>query len=231
MTLAMCMGTGPALAVAPVPPVLPLIPDKAATVDGFVPAGWVIEQRLLADLNRDGRRDAVLLLRTAPPAAAASAPVPASTHSPERVLMVLLQQRSGWALAGANARLVPQLDLATQEDPLDNGELVAARGGFSLSLGLTSSAGSYLSAVLRWRFRVEPGCVRLIGYDRLQTHRATLDTQDLSINFLTAAVLHSSGNAQTDTSTRRRERLASNPRRCLPDLDDALSFQPLAPPR
>ncbi len=73
--------------------------------------------------------------------------------------------------------------------------------------------------------------MRLIGLDTLQTHRATQDTQDTSINFLTGAVLVRSGNAQTDGTTQRRSRLAHNPRRCLPDLVSAADFQPWpAPP-
>lgn len=214
----------------PVAAAAPVLPATATSVQGFVPAGWLVEQQQAADLNRDGRADAVLLLRPEGPP-----PAPGTGQSPERLLVVLLRQGvgqgTGWALAGHNSRLVPQLDLATQDDPLANGELLAKRGGFSLSLGLASTAGSYLSAVLVYRFRVERGCVRLIGHDRLQTHRATQETQDLSINFLTGQVLHSSGNAQGDTTSRRRERLASNPRRCLDDLDSALSFQPLGAPR
>lgn len=204
----------------------PTLPAQAAAPEAFVPAGWQVEQRQSVDLDRDGRPDAVLLLRPdAPPAQPGSGP------SPERVLAVLKARPGGWVLAGANARLVPQVDLATQEDPLANGELLAERGSAVLSLGLASTAGSYLSAVVRYRFRIEGGCVRLIGYDRLQTHRGTQDTQDTSVNFLTGAVQHTSGNAQGDTTAKRRARLAANPRRCLPDLDSAASFSPLGEPR
>ena len=205
----------------------PTLPATAGSPAGFVPAGWQIAQQMDADLNRDGRPDAVLLLQ---PNAEPSPP--RTGRSPERVLAVLLQQRQGWALVAQNARLVPRVDLATQEDPLVNGELAAGKPGvFSLSLGLTSTAGSYLSALQTYRFRLERRCVRLIGHDTLQTHRATQDTQDTSINFLTGAVLVRSGNAQTDATTQRRSRLADNPRRCLPDLGSALSFQPLGAPR
>lgn len=199
----------------------PSLPPAAANQTGFVPAGWQVAQQIAPDLNRDGRPDAVLLLQPdAPP------PAPGSGQSPERMLAVLLQHRLGWTLLAQNTRLVPQVDLVTQEDPLINGELAVTRNGFSLSLGLTSTAGSYLSALQTWRFRLERRCVRLIGLDTLQTHRATQDTQDTSINFLTGAVLVRTGNAQTDSTTQRRSRLAHNPRRCLPDLVSAADFQP-----
>ncbi|MDT7836161.1 hypothetical protein [Aquabacterium sp. OR-4] len=205
----------------------PILPTKAGSAAGFVPAGWQIAQQAAPDLNRDGRADAVLLLQPdAPPAA------PGTGRSPERLLLVLLQQRDGWALLQHNDQLVPQVDLATQEDPLINGELLAGKAGsFSLSLGFASSAGSYSSAMQTYRFRLDGRCVRLIGHDQLQTHRGTLDTRDTSINFLTGAVLHTLGNAQTDASTRQRARLASNPRRCLADLGSALAFEPLGPGR
>jgi hypothetical protein len=221
LLLACIAGLGTPAAAGP-----PALPATAASPAGFVPAGWQIAQQADTDLNRDGRPDAVLLLQPdAPPAA------PGTGRSPERVLAVLLQQRQGWALLAENARLVPQVDLATQDDPLINGELAVTRNGFSLSLGLASTAGSYLSALQTWRFRLEHRCVRLIGLDTLQTHRGTQDTQDTSINFLTGAVVVRSGNAQTDSTTQRRSRLTHNPRRCLPDLVSAADFQPQpAPP-
>lgn len=214
------------LAAAAAAQAAPQLPTQAATPEAFVPAGWQIEQRQSVDLDRDGRPDAVLLLR----ADAAPQP-PGAGLSPERVLAVLKARPGGWQLAGANARLVPQVDLAAQEDPLANGELLAERGSALLSLGLASTAGSYLSAIVRYRFRIEGRCVRLIGYGRLQTHRGTQATQDTSVNFLTGVVLHTSGNAQGETTARRRARLAANPRRCLGDLDSATSFTPLGEPR
>lgn len=221
LVLACIAGLGAPVAAAP-----PTLAATAASPAGFVPAGWQISQQVAPDLNRDGRPDAVLLLQPeAPP------PPPGTGRSPERVLAVLLRQRQGWALLAQNARLVPQVDLATQEDPLVNGELATTRHGFSLSMGLASTAGSYLSALQTYRFRLERRCVRLIGHDTLQTHRATQDTLDTSINFLTGAVLVRTGNAQTDGTTQRRSRVADNPRRCLPDLDSAAGFQPLGTPR
>lgn len=220
------LATAACLVMAGAAAAAPELPARAATPEAFVPAGWQIEQRQSADLDRDGRADTVLLLRADGPP-----PAPGTGTSPERVLAVLKNRPGGWQLAGANARLVPQVDLSTQEDPLANGELLAERGSAVLSLGLGSTAGSYLSAVVRYRFRIEGGCVRLIGYDRLQTHRATQETQDTSVNFLTGAVLHTAGNAQGDTTSRRQARLAANPRRCLPDLDSAVSFAPLGLPR
>lgn len=214
MLLAVFVGSAPAAAEAPAPQ------NRAANVADFVPAGWAIEQLHAADLNRDGREDALLLLRDE----AATGPGPG--RSPPRMLAVLLGDSAGFVLSARNTKLIPQVDLANQEDPLADGEIVARTGGFDIKLGLLSGVGSYLSMVMRYQFAYQDGCFRLIGYDRLETHRATLDTHDLSINYLTGVVARTSGNARTEANTVVSTTLATPPHRCLEDLDNAADFAP-----
>jgi hypothetical protein len=199
-------------------------PARAPTLEAAVPAGWAVERKVAVDLNRDAMRDAVLLLRRGSDAAPNTGG--AQGLSPQRALVVLKRVRSGYALWAFNDRLVPQVDLSSQEDPLDDGDLVAGRATFDLQLALMATAGSYQMASLRYRFRHQEGCLRLIGYDRKETHRATLETRDSSINFSTGTVVRSMGNAQSGAAQVRRERLASNPRRCLEDLGNAAEFVP-----
>jgi hypothetical protein len=213
--LAVLVGSAPAAAEAPAPP------SRAANVADFVPTGWAIEQLHAADLNRDGREDALLLLRHK---AAATGAGPG--RSPPRMIAVLLGDSAGFVLSARNTKLIPQVDLASQEDPLADGEIAARPGGFDIKLGLLSGAGSYLSMVMRYQFAYQDGCFRLIGYDRLESHRATLDTHDLSINYLTGAVVRTTGNARTDANTVVSTTLAAPPHRCLEDLDDAADFAP-----
>jgi len=187
-----------------------LVPDHAAQPAQFVPAGWALEKQSVADLDADGRADAILLMRHM------------ESGTLYRMLAVVLRQRganAGYALAELNRRLIPASDGTTLEDPLADGEIVTRRGGFDVKLLLQAGAGSYQSATVRYRFRRQDGCFRLIGYDRMETHRATLDTRDVSVNFLTGAVLRRTGNAQSDTSEERHEALTANPRRCFGELD------------
>jgi hypothetical protein len=210
-----------AAAQSPVPgPVAPppavQVPARAAQPAQFVPEGWIVEQQKVADFNGDGRDDALLLMR----------PRQAS-GVPQRILAVVLRQRGGYTLAELNRRLIPQADGSAQEDPMADGELNARPGGFDLKLALVAGAGSYQMATVRYRFRYVGGCFRLIGYDRMETHRATLATHDVSINFLTGAVVHRTGNAQSDVREERSEKLKANPRRCFGDLTSAADFNPL----
>ena len=96
----------------------PALPNRAATMAGFVPPGWVIEQQLSSDFNRDGRADALVLLRMAPaatqpprldtggPTATAGLPDDGSTvrRSSPRVVAVLLGSRNGYVVGPAKSR-------------------------------------------------------------------------------------------------------------------------------
>jgi len=214
----------PAIALAqlapPVDAAMARLPAAAATVESLVPVGWAIEQRHHADFNRDGHADVLLLLRQAA----------ATDTTPLRILLVALATATppGYALSAANARLVPRDASGTLEDPMANGEITVRPGGFELKLGMVPGAGSYLTATMRYRFRREGGCFRLIGYDRAETHRGTLDIRDLSVNFLTGAVIQTTGNAKSNATQTVRKRLAANPRRCLADLGSGWTFDPLA---
>jgi hypothetical protein len=197
------------------------LPRAGATVEALVPSGWSIEQRHEGDFNGDHRVDALLLLRQQT----------AGSTPPARMLLVAIatQPPGGYQLLAANARLVPTDPSGRLEDPMADGEIVIRRGGFDLKIGMMPTTGSYLAATMRYRFRLEGRCVRLIGFDRNETHRATLETRDVSVNFLTRAVVQTIGNAQSGAVQTRRGRLAANPRRCLPDLTSGWTFDPLAP--
>jgi hypothetical protein len=201
---------------------MPELPPRGGTVESLVPRGWTIEQRHQADFNRDGRTDALLLIRDSAQQEA----------MPRRILLVAVAtaQPSSYVRSAANGRLVPRDDSGQLEDPMADGEITVRPGGFDLKIGMMPATGSYLAATMRYRFRFEGGCFRLIGYDRAETHRGTLDTRDVSVNFLTGAVIQTTGNAQSSPTKTQRTRLSSNPRRCLGDLPSGWTFDPLAAP-
>jgi hypothetical protein len=219
--------SSPALTVAqsqpPADGPVPALPAAGATIESLVPPGWTIEQRHQADFNRDGRTDVLLLIRDNI----------AQGATPRRIVLVALAtvQPSGYRRSSANAQLVPRDRSGQVEDPMADGEITVRPGGFDLQLGMMPATGSYLAATMRYRFRFEGGCFRLIGYDRAETHRGTLDTRDVSVNFLTGAVIRTTGNAQSDRTQSQRSRLPSNPRRCLDDLSSGWTFDPLAATR
>ena len=222
-TLLGVLAMWPAVAgqVKPAPEVTtPALPASGSTVESLVPAGWTIEQRHDADFNGDRRPDVLLLIREGGTQGTA----------PRRIVLVALAttRPPGYALFDSRARLIPSDSSGRFEDPMANGEIAVRPGGFDVKLSMMSGVGSYLTATMRFRFRFERRCFRLIGYDRYETHRGTLDTRDSSVNFLTGDVTSNSGSAQSTRTQTRRSRLTSNPRRCLSDVPSGWTFDPLA---
>jgi hypothetical protein len=191
------------------------VPSKAAEPSQFVPHSWVLEQQKVADLNGDGHADALLLMRKSD-----------SAGTPPRILAVALRDLNSYALEEMNSRIIPHSDDTTHEDPIADGGLAVQPGGFSLKLTLMSGAGSYEMQTLYYHFRYQDGCFRLVGYDRMETNRSTLDTHDMIVNFLTGTVIHRTGNAQSDATAEKSYTLKSNPCLCLRDLDSAAEFDP-----
>ena len=194
------------------------LPRLASSPEQFVPPGWTLEKKHLADLNGDGLQDALLLMK-----------VPQTGGTPPRILAVALRRKgpaTEFELAELNEKLIPNSPDDRMEDPMADGEITAKRGAFSVKLSLLAGAGSARTATMRYGFRYQNGCFRLIGYDRFETDRATLDTLDLSINFLTGDVVRRKGNAEANTATKQREKLRTNPRRCFRDLNSAATFTP-----
>ena len=192
------------------------------TIEGAVPEGWSIEQRHDADFNGDSRADALLLLRSSAP----------DGQTPPRMLVVALAAGTPgtYTVDATNSELVPHDPSGNRQDPLADGGIEIGQRGFELTLGMLSGAGSYQAATLRYRFRREDGCFRLIHYLRAETDRATLATRDLSVDFLTGEVVETAGNAQTAAAgDARRTRLEANPRHCLSDLPSGWTFDPLNP--
>ena len=110
-----------------------------------------------------------------------------------------------------------------------NGEISVAPGEFRLTIGMMPGGGSYQAATMRYDFRYEPGCFRLIRYVRAETHRATLATHDTTVDFLTGDVTDSTGNAGSGGTTTRRTRLEARARHCLSALPSGWTFDPLRP--
>lgn len=194
-------------------------PGPAQPVDALVPRDWAIEQRHGADFNGDGRRDALLLIRR-----------PGAGDTPPRMIVVALARPAGgFTIVESNARLIP-VDISGQlEDPMADGELIMRPAGFDLSMGMLPTVGSYQQATIRYRFRFDGRCFRLVAYDRLTTDRATLDTADVKVSLLTGQVVRTTGNAERGTTAPpTREPLRANRRYCLADLGNGWTFDPTA---
>lgn len=212
----------------------PVIVERAATPEAFVPAGWHLEHRARGRLDADERDDALLVLRMDDPANVIDNTGfgPDRFDTNPRMLVALLAQADGsWLQVMRNHGLVPRPESPVMDDFLDNdpAHAVTIRPNRTWSVALRSwaSAGSWSMRQVVHTFRLEGGCMRLVGYDDMHLHRGSGEITTTSVNYLTGRAWVRPGSIEHDTpGPERRARLASNPRLCIDDVGDGLSFAP-----
>lgn len=214
--------------------VYPAIAEHAPTPEAFVPEGWRLEHLARGRLDEDDREDALLVLRMDDPANVIDNTGfgPDRFDTNPRMLVALLAQADGrWRQVMRNHRLVPRPESPVMDDYLDDdpASAVTIRPNRTWSVALRSwaSAGSWSMRQAAHTFRLEGDCMRLVGYDDMHLHRATGETTTTSVNYLTGRAWIRPGSIEHDTpGPERRTRLVANPRLCIDDVGDGLSFMP-----
>jgi len=208
----------------------PALPQHGVTPDAFVPVGWAIEMRDTGDLDKDGRDDLVLVLRMHDPANIVhnDGLGVAEFDTNPRMLVVLLAEADGYRLAAEDHALVPRPDNPVMDDYLDGDDAVSVqRGGFSVRLHAWASAGSWYTSGTTFTFRLQDGCFRLIGYDRMEAHRASGETTTISVNYPARRATVELGNFESDAPLKTRTlRLPAKPMPCLADIGNGFDFDP-----
>ncbi|HEX8640185.1 MAG TPA: hypothetical protein VF704_03410 [Allosphingosinicella sp.] len=215
-----------------IPPVdYPALPVSAASAEAFVPAGWRIDALEEGDLNGDGADDLAFVLREQDPANvidnAGFGPDRFDTN-PRMLAVALAERRGGYRLVAQNHRLIPRHTEPVLDDPFDpEGEaLKIERGTLKLSLIRFASAGGWDSGGTAFTFRWQDGALRLIGFDWDNVQRASGETREVSINFLTRRVRSASGNIERDDEQVRWSRIPAGPLPTLDEIGDGLEFDP-----
>lgn len=214
--------------------VYPDIADYARTSADFVPPGWRLEHQVRGRLDGDERDDALLVLRMEDPANLIDDPVSGRASfdtNPRMLVAAVATEGGGWRRVMVDHALVPRPQSPMMMDFLgdDAAGAVQIRANRSWTLNLHSwaSAGSWSSRDVSYTFRLEGDCMRLIGFDETDVHRASGDIHRTSVNYLTGRAWTQSGHIQEDESGPQRwTRLASRDPVCIQDIGHGLSFRP-----
>ena len=208
----------------------PRLPAQGATVEAFVPGGWALEQRDDGDLDKDGRPDAVVVLRMQSPAnvIANEGLGPDRFDTNPRLLAVLLANGGGYRLALQDHALIPRPDNPVMDDYLDGDDGVTVRrGAFTVGLRSWASAGSWYTSSTIFTFRLQEGCFRLIGHDQTWLHRATGETGSTSLNFAAGKGVFEQGTMESDAPLASKAvAIARRPLPCLQDIGNGFEFDP-----
>ncbi len=209
----------------------PPLARQAAAAEGFVPKGWVLETQASGDLNQDGVADLALVVRQNDPKNIVENPGlganPLDTNP--RILAVAFRNGAGgdYVLGAENHTLIPRHTDPVMDDPFGDKGLTIERGNLRVNLSLWLSAGGWDMSGITYTLRHRNGRLELIGYDRSTTNRSSLDTTDVSVNYLTGKMKITTGNSNSDKPGKVTWKTL--PRRSPPsiaDIGDGLEFDP-----
>ena len=212
----------------------PEITATAASPAGFVPPGWRLEHEARGLLDADALEDALLVLRMDDPGNivdnAGYGRAPFDTN-PRMLVVAVATEDGGWRRVMSDHALVPRPDSPVMDDFLgdDAAGRVQIRPGrtWSLSLHSWASAGTWSTREVTYTFRLEGDCMRLVGYDAVDLHRASGDITTTSVNYLSGRAWTQPGHIAEDApGLQRWTRLASKARACIQDIGHGLSFEP-----
>lgn len=212
----------------------PLLVQHAASPEGFVPNGWVLEKKIEGDLNGDGAPDFVLVLHQKSRRNIIKNPdgmgEPEYDSNP-RILAVLFADKKsgGYALNADNHLLIPRRDSPTISDPFNGVKIVS--GSIRVDIQSWTSAGSWFASNRTFTFRYQNGSMILIGFDSYDYHRGSGAYAKASVNYLTRKAEITKG-IENDKKTKKvkwKVLAADCPMPSLQQIGDGFEFQPPIP--
>lgn len=176
-------------------------PDIKATgqsVLDFVPTGWTVLDSAYGDLNKDGIKDAAIVIQHRDSISLVNSLEDTVLTQP-RILLILLKNaaKNKFTLIEQSNSFILKHDNSIMDDPYQG--ITIDKGILKIDFHLFYNMGSWYSTSSTYKFRFDGKTFLLIGADLSTIHRATLDYEDYSYNFLTKKKSYTKGNEQSGT--------------------------------
>lgn len=175
----------------------PVVKQHAKNLQEAVPSGWVLLDNANGDLNKDGLQDAALVLQHRDSILLVNDEKDTVTTQPRMLLIFFKNETSGFDLAAQSNTFILNHERSTMDDPFE--KLKIQNGVLQLSFRLFFNMGSWFVTTSSYKFRYGNGQFVLIGADYMSLHRASLDYEEFSYNFLTRKRSHIKGNEEKGT--------------------------------
>lgn len=176
----------------------PSLKSKGQSLIDFVPGDWTILDSAYGDLNNDRVKDAAIILQYKDSITLVSNEEDTVLTQP-RILVILFKNRinNSLELIEQNNSFILKHDNSAMDDPYQ--ELLINKAVLELKFNLFYNMGSWYVTSAAYKFRYQQGQFVLIGTDKFSIHRATLDFENYSYNFLTKKRSLTKGNYSTGT--------------------------------
>ncbi len=171
----------------------PFIKLTGQNITEFVPVGWTILDSAYGDLNKDGAKDASIIIQHKDSILLVNSLEDTVLTQP-RMLLILFKKPAddSYELTEQSNSFILKHDNPTMDDPYE--ELTINNGILEIKFHLFYNMGSWYVTNAIYKFRYQKGQFVLIGADHFSFHRATQDFEDYSYNFLTKKRALTKGN-------------------------------------
>lgn len=201
------------------------MPLQAKKPIGFVPKGWVMDRKIKADLNHDGRPDLVFVLRLNNPANVwhdqSHLKRPPVDTNP-RWLGIALAKGSGYVLLTSSKTLIPPASVDSLSEPLV--DMSIERGALHLEFESFPTIGSGHVSNTRMTFRLTPHCIRLVSFDDHHFHRYAAERLRLHVDFQRGQQWKYRAATEGAAYQRTEEKAVQYKPICVEHVGNALSF-------
>ncbi|HEY8402251.1 MAG TPA: hypothetical protein VIK89_13375 [Cytophagaceae bacterium] len=174
---------------------------EGKSLDDLIPKGWVLLDSAYGDLNKDGIKDLAFVIQDTNPS---NLEFNDNTFGNDtinlnpRILGIYFGNSTGAFKKQLQSNdFIILRDSPTMDEPFD-GLTISDKGILQINFHFWYSAGSWYASDHSYKFRFQNSKFALIGYDSHSAHRATGETTDYSINFLTRKMSITKGNFSED---------------------------------
>tara|TARA_B110000046_G_scaffold42565_1_gene47226 strand:- start:21222 stop:21923 length:702 start_codon:yes stop_codon:yes gene_type:complete len=173
-----------------------ILTNMGTNLVDIIPNNWRLLDSAIGDLNQDGISDLIFAIqKTDKNNTELNDGLGTDTLDLNpRMLAIYFGTESG----GFKKQLVSEYfiilrDSPTMDEPFE-GFNISKKGILDVNFRFWHSAGSWFMSNHKYRFRFQNNEFALIGYDSSEAHRASGETTDYSVNFLTRKIKITKGN-------------------------------------
>ncbi|HMK03168.1 MAG TPA: hypothetical protein VK489_03215 [Ferruginibacter sp.] len=177
----------------------PTLNQTGKNINDFVPAGWVIHATAAGDLNSDKLNDIVLVLQYKDSISFVKADDPQDTVTTQpRMLAIIFKDTvKYYVLAEQSNAFIPNHDNPVMSDPFTG--IRIDKGSLQIDINSFYSIGSWTISNRSYKFQYRDKQFVLTGAEHYAIHRASLDYEIYSYNFLTKKRKFTTGNEKKKT--------------------------------
>ncbi len=179
-----------------------ILKENGNTLKSIIPNSWNILDSKTGDLNQDGISDLVFVIQNTDKSNIRlnNGLGNNTIDLNPRILGVYFGDKSGkFTKRLVSKDFIILRDSPTMDEPFE-GISITKKGVLNINFRFWYSAGTWTMSNHKYKFRFQGNEFALIGYDSNEAHRATGETTDYSINFLSKKMKITKGNFSKDES-------------------------------